>query len=128
MEHGSMILSFFFFFCESLRNRILTNKKPELVIRNCMQITSEKIYTCLISSRGVTSSCNTVITILFNWFSALDHVFHTDAFCIFSRIGMYSRLITFFILVFFDSSAKLVCTVRYIYWPIHFNTIVKGRR
>ena len=46
----------------------------------CMrQITPEN--TCL-TNRGVNSNCNTVITaILFNWLSALNKVFHTDAFC-----------------------------------------------
>ena len=56
------------------------------------QITTFKIYTCLVN-RGVNSNCNTVITaILFEWFSALNHVFHADIFCTFSKIGMYSLL------------------------------------
>ena len=52
------------------------------------QITTWKIYTCLINP-GVNSNCNIVVAgILFNWFSALKHVFHTDIFCIFSKIGI----------------------------------------
>ena len=111
MPHDIFFISFFekvsnFF------NIILTNQKLELVIRNCqgncMQVTSEKIYTCLILGRGVINDRNTVVTILSNWISTLDHVFHTDAFYTFSRIGMYSRLITFSILMLFAPSGKLL--------------------
>ena len=96
MPHDIFFISFFEKVSNFL-NIILTNQKLELVIRNCqgncMQVTSEKIYTCLILGRGI---------------STLDHVFHTDAFCTFSRIGMYSRLITFSILMLFAPSGKLL--------------------
>ena len=41
----------------------------------------------------ITLNHNTVTTtILFEWFSALKHLFHTDPFCIFRKIGMYGLL------------------------------------
>ena len=50
----------------------------------------KKNYICF-TSRDVNSNCNTDITatILLNYSSALKHVFHTDIFRTFSKIGIY---------------------------------------
>ena len=51
-----------------------------------------KIYTCLIINKVVNGNSITVITILIDWFKLPDHVFHTDAFCTYSKISIYALL------------------------------------
>ena len=51
-----------------------------------------KIYSCLLN-RGVNSNSNTVIAnLLFDWFPALNHTFHTDIFCSVNKIGFFIGL------------------------------------
>ena len=53
---------------------------------------------------SLTSGNSVATAILFKWFSALKHVFHT---------GICAYL------------ANTVCTVCYIYWPITFNKVIR---